>query len=73
METHPADLALSGLTKSYGRAVAVDHVTVRIAAGEVVALLGPSGCGKTTTLRLIAGLFERPDTRAGDPDRRPGR
>ncbi len=58
MALHPADLALSGLTKSYGRTLAVDHVTLRIARGEIVALLGPSGCGKTTTLRMIAGLVE---------------
>jgi spermidine/putrescine ABC transporter ATP-binding subunit len=59
---HPrhSDLALSGLTKAYGSSVAVDNVTLRIAAGEMVALLGPSGCGKTTTLRMIAGLV-RPD------------
>jgi putative spermidine/putrescine transport system ATP-binding protein len=58
LETHTADLALSGLTKTYGRAVAVDRVTLRIATGEMVALLGPSGCGKTTTLRMVAGLVE---------------
>ena len=34
--------------------------TLKIEAGEVIALLGPSGCGKTTLLRLIAGL-ETPD------------
>ena len=58
MKTQAADLALSGLTKRYGPVVAVDQVTLRIAAGEMVALLGPSGCGKTTTLRMIAGLIE---------------
>ena len=38
--------------------MAVDDVTLDIAAGEFFALLGPSGCGKTTTLRMIAGLIE---------------
>jgi len=40
--------------------VAVDDVSVDIAASESVVVLGPSGCGKTTLLRLIAGLA-RPD------------
>jgi iron(III) transport system ATP-binding protein len=41
-------------------APAVDGLSLRVAEGEILALLGPSGCGKTTTLRLIAGL-ESPD------------
>jgi spermidine/putrescine ABC transporter ATP-binding subunit len=52
------ELALSGLTKTYGSSTAVENFTLRIGAGEMVALLGPSGCGKTTTLRMIAGLVE---------------
>ena len=47
------------LDHAYGDVDVLHHVSVKIAAGESLALLGPSGCGKTTLLRLIAGL-ERP-------------
>ncbi len=62
-EAHAGDVTLTGVTKRYGDAVAVDGLDLHIAQGEFLSLLGPSGCGKTTTLRMIAG-FEEPD--AGD-------
>jgi ABC-type Fe3+/spermidine/putrescine transport system ATPase subunit len=49
---------LVNISKHYGPTVAVDHVNLDVAEGELVTLLGPSGCGKTTTLRMIAGLIE---------------
>ena len=51
-------LTLDRLGKRYGRAAAVDGVSLDIAQGELVVLLGPSGCGKTTTLRMVAGFVD---------------
>ena len=53
-------LQFEQVSKRFGATVAVDGVSVDIAAGEFFALLGPSGCGKTTLMRMAAG-FERPD------------
>ena len=58
-----ADVALRGITKRFGKTVAVDGVTMDVPDGAFVVLLGPTGAGKTTTLRLISGL-DAPD--AGD-------
>ena len=49
-------LALRDVTVRYGDTVAVDDVSLDLAAGQVLAVLGPSGCGKSTLLRAIAGL-----------------
>jgi ABC-type Fe3+/spermidine/putrescine transport system ATPase subunit len=59
-ENRPGFLRLDGLTKRFDGVVAVDHLSLALERGEMLALLGPSGSGKTTTLRLLAG-FERPD------------
>ncbi|WP_333659816.1 ABC transporter ATP-binding protein [Meiothermus cerbereus] len=47
-----------GLTKRYGKVVAVDNLELRIEAGEVYGLLGPNGSGKTTTILMLLGLTE---------------
>jgi iron(III) transport system ATP-binding protein len=53
----PAELSVERLRKVFAGVVpAVDDVSFRIEAGEIVVLLGPSGCGKTTMLRSVAGL-----------------
>lgn len=54
---------LVAVTKRLGNRVVINHASLDVAEGEVVALLGPSGSGKTTLLRLIAGL-EVPDAGA---------
>ena len=50
-------IELRHATKRYGDAVALDDVSMTVAAGEFYCLLGPSGCGKTTTLNLIGGFI----------------
>ncbi|MFC7138358.1 ABC transporter ATP-binding protein [Halosimplex aquaticum] len=49
-------LELDAVRKEFADTVALDGVSLDIAAGEFFTLVGPSGCGKTTTLRTIAGL-----------------
>jgi ABC-2 type transport system ATP-binding protein len=46
------------LTKSYGKAVAVDHVSFSVGRGEIFGLLGPNGAGKTTTVLMMLGLTD---------------
>ena len=51
-----SEITVSGLSKAWGTARAVDGLDFTAEEGSLLVLLGPSGCGKSTTLRLIAGL-----------------
>ena len=50
-------LEVKGITKSYGKLIAVTGVSFRADSGETIGLLGPNGAGKTTTVSIIAGLL----------------
>lgn len=45
-----------GLTKRYGRTIAVDDLSFTVQGGRVTGFLGPNGAGKSTTMRMILGL-----------------
>ena len=51
-----AAITIDGLTKRFGRVVAVDDLSFEVDQGTVVGFLGPNGAGKTTTLRTLLGL-----------------
>jgi ABC-type multidrug transport system ATPase subunit len=46
-----------GLTKRFGKFIAVDDVNFEVKRGEVIGYLGPNGSGKTTTIRMLCGLL----------------
>jgi ABC-type nitrate/sulfonate/bicarbonate transport system ATPase subunit len=56
------------VTRAFGDVVALAGMSLRVAPGEVVAVVGPSGCGKSTLLELVCGL-QPPDSGqvASDP------
>jgi len=49
------------LSKSYGDLTAVDRLSFRVEAGQVLGLVGPNGAGKTTTLRCMVGIIPPSD------------
>ena len=57
--SHENDLVIqtSGLTKRFGKNVAVDNLSIEVRRGRVYGLLGPNGSGKTTTMGMLLGLL----------------
>ena len=58
-EARPALVQLDAIHKSYGQHVVLDDVNLKLAPGEVMAIIGPSGSGKSTLLRCV-NLLEQP-------------
>ncbi len=54
-------LRAEGIGKSFGPTVALRQASVKVTAGEIVAVMGPSGSGKSTLLHCLAGIYT-PDT-----------
>jgi ABC-2 type transport system ATP-binding protein len=69
-------LSVEGLTKHYGRRVAVDAITFELPRGVVAGFIGPNGAGKTTTMAMLLGLVRPTSGRGtvlGEPLARPDR
>ena len=54
----PNMIEATGLTKKYGKVVALDGLDLTVPQGAVLGLLGPNGAGKTTAVRVLATLLE---------------
>ncbi|MEK0085023.1 ribosome-associated ATPase/putative transporter RbbA [Benzoatithermus flavus] len=76
-EAGPPAIEAEGLTRRFGSFTAVDHVSFRIARGEIFGFLGSNGSGKTTTMKMLTGLLPASEGRAsllgrpvdaGDPE-----
>jgi ABC-2 type transport system ATP-binding protein len=57
MGEHKTVIRAKSLSKSYGRVLALDGLSLDVRAGEVLGFLGPNGAGKTTTMRLLMGYL----------------
>jgi ABC-2 type transport system ATP-binding protein len=51
-------IEVTGLSKSFGGVVAVDHVSFSVGKGEIFAFLGPNGAGKSTTIKMLTTLLQ---------------
>ena len=60
MTSAASELAVEtrGLTRRFGKVVAVDHLDLQVRRGELYGFLGPNGAGKSTTLRMLCGILQ---------------
>jgi len=57
-------IKVEGLTKRYGKTLALDGVSFEVPEGEIFGFVGPNGAGKTTTMRILAALLDPSQGRA---------
>jgi simple sugar transport system ATP-binding protein len=70
IETRTPLLEVEHLTKSFGNVAAIQDVSLKVYASEVMCLLGDNGAGKSTLIKMLAGVY-RPDGGAYNVDGRP--
>lgn len=64
MSDIPKIIRTENLTRKFDALIAVDHLNLEIAEGEIFALVGPDGAGKTTTMRMLCGLMHATEGKA---------
>ena len=52
-------IEIKGLSKSYGKQVALEGVNLNVKRGEVYGFIGPNGAGKSTTIRILLGMIKK--------------
>ncbi|MGB2982858.1 MAG: ATP-binding cassette domain-containing protein [Candidatus Bipolaricaulia bacterium] len=58
MADHPIAIQISGISRSFGKLLAVDGLDLAVRQGELFSLLGPNGAGKTTTIKMLCCLLK---------------
>jgi ABC-2 type transport system ATP-binding protein len=57
MVTSTIAVIVRNLTRAFGDFIAVDHISLEVARGEIFGFLGPNGAGKSTTIKMLCGLL----------------